>query len=255
MAEVGDWMNSKILKLDDDKFEFIIIHTKLSPHPHHLSITIKNTIFTPATHVKNLGVIQDSCLTMEKQVNTILRSCYCNIRTIGKIRRYITTDACKTLVQAMVTSRLDYANILLDGLPQSLLGRMQRLQNTAARLITRTPRRNHITPVLIDLHWLPVEYRPRYKVLLYTYKALNGLAPAYLRDLLEQYHPTRSLRSASKLLLKVPSQRTVTYGSRSFRMSAAVQWNSLPNHLKHASSIGTFKKLLKTYLFKLAYSL
>ena len=88
----------------------------------------------------------DSGLTMEKQVNAISKSCFYHIRNIGKVRQYITNNACKTLVQALVTSRLDYA--LLQGLPQVLIERLQRIMNYAARLITRSRKSEHITPVL-----------------------------------------------------------------------------------------------------------
>ena len=190
---------------------------------------------------------------MEKQINAVTRSGYLGIRKINRIRRFITQEACRSLVQAWVTSRLDYANVLYFGLPKSLLGGLQRLQNSAARLVTRTRLREHISLVLQDLHWLPVEFRPQYKVLLLTYKALNGLAPGYVEDLIEPYQPTRTLRSTAKSLLKVPSQRTTTYGSRSFRASAPQLWNQLPEDIKNAGSVNTFKTLLKTHLFKRAF--
>ena len=132
------------------------------------------------------GCIQ---LSMEKQVNNITRACYYQIRRIGKIRRSIATDACRTLVQETLTSRLDYANVLLYGIPQTLLNRLQRVQHSAASLVTRTRKVDHITPVLIKLHWLPIEYRVQYKVLLYTFKAMIDLAPSYIRALVEKQQP------------------------------------------------------------------
>ena len=122
----------------------------------------------------------DSGLTMAKHVNAISKSCFYHIRNIGKVRQYITNDACKNLVQALVTSRLDYGSALLQGLPQVLIERLQRIQNCAAHLITRSRMSEHITPVLRELHWLPVKYRLRFKVNTLTYKVLNGLAPAYI---------------------------------------------------------------------------
>ena len=208
VADISSWMSANFLKPNEEKTEFIIFRPRRQPlSPQDYSIQIGGNTLTPVSHVRNLGVIQDSCLTMERQVNNISRTCYHHIRNIGKIRRSITTDACRTLVQATVTSRLDYGNVLLYGLPSSLLNRLQRVQHAAARLISRTPKRDHITPVLIQLHWLPVEYRLRYKVLLYTYKALHGTAPSYICDLVQRQQPTRALRSASKSLLCVPKSR------------------------------------------------
>ena len=107
----------------------------------------------------------DSGLTIEKQVNAISKSCFYHIRNIDKVRQYITNDACKILVQALVTSRLDNGNALLLGLPQVLIERLQRIQNCAARLITRSRMSEHITPVFKrQLHWLPVKYRLRFKL-------------------------------------------------------------------------------------------
>ena len=118
--------------------------------------------------------------------------------------KYITNDACKILVQAPVTSRLDYGNALLQGLPQVLIERLQRIQNCAARLIIRSRKSEHITPVLRELHCLQVKYRLRFKVNTFMYKALNGLAPAYMSDIVQKHQPTRSLRSTEKSLLVVP---------------------------------------------------
>ena len=130
---------------------------------------------------------------------------------------------------------------------------LPRVQNIAARLITKTPRSDHITPVLKELHWLPIERCLQYKVLLYTYKALHDISPSYLTDLLVPYQPTRSLRSEKKSILQVPCTRTLTYGDRSFRKSAPVLWNSLPEPVKSSTSVAIFKKRLKTYLFKQTY--
>jgi hypothetical protein len=177
-------MDRNMLNLNKDKFEFIVFHP---PHqclnPLDFAINIGKNSFTPSSCVKNLGVYQDECLTMEKHVSLVTRNCYHQIRSIGRIRDYISTDACRALVQSTVTSRLDYCNVLLHNLPQSLLRRLQLVQNTCARLITRTRRRDSISPVLKDLHWLPIEYRAVYKMLLYVYKALHGLAPQYISEL------------------------------------------------------------------------
>jgi hypothetical protein len=254
VSEVSDWMSANQLKLNNDKTEFIIFrprHRTFAPQDY--TINIGNTTLLPVSHVRNLGVIQDSCLTMEKQVNNITRACYYQIRNIGKIRRSITTDACRTLIQASITSRLDYANVLLYGLPRSLLNRLQRVQNSAARLVTRSRKREHISPVLVQLHWLPVEYRLCYKVLLYTFKAVHGTAPSYICELIEKQQPRRTLQSSTRSLLTVPKSRTVTYGDRSFRVAAATLWNSLPEDMKNSDTAYSFKKQLKTHLFRNAF--
>ena len=114
---------------------------------------------------------------------------------------------------------------------------------------------DHITPALMSLHWLPVRYRIQFKILLITFKALIGQGPVYIRNMLELYQPTAySLRSASRMLLHVPKSSLKSCGDRSFSVAAPVLWNSLPDFIRFSKSVDIFKKNLKTYFFKKAYS-
>ena len=197
--------------------------------------------------------MQDSALTMERQINHTVKICYFHLRKISKIRRYLTVDACKALVQASIISRLDYCNVLYMSLPATLLSRLQRVQNSAARVICRAQRSEHISPHLKSLHWLPVLYRVQYKVLLHVYKAIHGLTPSHIQQLVQVRQSRRQLRSSERLLLEVPKVRTVRYGQRTFRFSAAQLWNPLPENIKMCENVYTFKKCLKTYLFRNAF--
>ena len=171
-------------------------------------------------------------------------------QTIGHIRQYLTTDATKSLYNAQVTSRQDYCNALLYNVPKTILSKLQNVQNTAARLITRTSCYDHITPVLKELHWLPVQHRVVYKILTHTYKALHGESPAYIRHMLQVYVPRRTLRSQNDTVpLVVPRCHTVTYGDRCFVTAAPKLWNALPAGIKDCNTLSSFKKLLKTHLF------
>ena len=128
------------------------------------------------------------------------------------------------------------------------------VQNAAARVVAQAGGREHITPVLFRLHWLPVQYHITFKILLLTYRALHGLAPSYLTALLTPYQPSRALRSGQQHLLRVPQTTLLTFGDRSFAIAAPKLWNSLPCKIREAASLGAFKKALKTHLFGLAYS-
>ena len=120
---------------------------------------------------------------------------------------------------------------------------LQRLQNSAARLVTRSKKFTHITPILHQLHWLPVKSRIYFKVLLLTFKCVYGLAPTYLKDLIHMYTPSRSLRSSSRSLLLPPSVSTKSYGHRSsFQSSAAFLWNNLPTHIKEVPNCDIVEK-------------
>ena len=149
---------------------------------------------------------------------------------------------------------MDYCNGLLYGLPNNLVSKIQRVLNTAARLVTSTPRDAHITSVLRDLHWLRVSHMIMYKIALLTLKALHQLAPTYITELITPYEPTRSLRSSQKHLLQTPTFRLKTFGGRAFANAAPYVWNSLPDKLREATQLQPFKSGLKKHLFRDAFS-
>jgi hypothetical protein len=241
------------LKLNDDKTEVLTVTSKHTNTCEAVSLQIGDTIVPSKPHVRDLGVTLDQNMTMERHVNAVCRSAYSQLRNISRIRRYLTTDATRALIHALVTSRIDYCNALLYGLPRTLLNKLQHVQNVSARIVTRTLRHQHITPVLKELHWLPVGSRIIYEVLLHVFKALHVEAPAYICDLVSVYRPVRSLRSAESNYLSTTCARTKTYGSRSFKNSAPELWNKLPSHLRNTHNIMTFKSALKTHLFRLHF--
>ena len=135
-------------------------------------------------------------------------------------------------------------------MPQITLNKLQRCQNTAARIVTRTSRFSHITPVLKDLHWLPIRARVEFKILTYAHKAIHDhKAPTYMSDMVNVYKPPRTLRSMDSLTLVVPCHKTVFYGNRQFKRMAAKLWNALPSHIREIKTLSSFKKELKTHMF------
>ncbi len=110
-----------------------------------------------------------------------------------------------------------------------------------------------VKPILESLHWLPISSRIDFKIALLTYKCLNGLAPQYLADLLVPYNCSRQLRSSNKSLLKVPTTKTKTFGSRAFTYAAPTVWNELPENIKKSNNVESFKKMLKSHYFKKSY--
>ena len=166
----------------------------------------------------------------------------------------VTTEATATLVSAFILSRLDYCNSLLSGCPRSLILRLQKVQNNAARLILRISKREHISPHLASLHWLPIDSRIKYKLACICYNSLSTNSPPYLSDLLTVYTASHQLRSCSdNSVLRRPSVRTVSYGQRSFAYSAPSAWNALPQQVRSSDSVSTFRSRTKTHLFRLAY--
>ena len=172
---------------------------------------------------------------------------------IGRTQETLPPTACRTIVHALVMSRLDYCNAVLYGLPDTQLQKLQLVQNAAARLVTGTHRREHITPVLFDLHWLPIRQRIQFKLLLLVYRCIHQLAPAYLMDLVVPYVPTRSLRSAEQNLLTVKRYNLERFGRRSFSMAGPSLWNALPSAIRNSMSLSAFRSSLKTHLFREAF--
>ena len=157
------------------------------------------------------------------------------------------------MAASLVSSRLDYANFILHGASKKNVARVQRIQNALARVVTRTRVTDHITPALKSLHWQPIEYRVQYKLAVVTFKARTGTAPQYLCSLINDYRPSRSLRSSDLQLLTVPRSKSV-FSSHGFRITAPLIWNSLPDNVRKSEEIGAFRSRLKTTLFMQAFN-
>ena len=186
--------------------------------------------------------------------------CHICDKPLGKDRVRDHCHLTDRLVHAFITSHLDYCNCLFAGLPNSHIAPLQRIQNTAARLVTRTKKSEHITPVLQSLNWLPIHQRICFKVLLLVYKIYHKLAPVYLQDLVSfrsasTSSSTRRLRSAATAHLQLcPGPRTVTrYGDRAFSSIAPQLWNNLPVDIRSAPTLDSFKTMLKTHLYNQSY--
>ena len=253
VADIKSWMTANKLKLNDEKNELIMFTTpRMHSRIQDNHIQIANAKIQSAHSARNLGIFLDENMTMADQIKKICQSAYFQIRNINSIRKILSDDTASILVHALITSRLDNGNALLYGISNTLLDKLQRTQNAAARVLSKTRKYDHITPTLIELHWLPVRQRIQFKILLLTWKSLNGLAPSYISQLLTPYVPTRTLRSSDKLL-KIPKTFS-SYGDRAFSSCAPKLWNSLPMDIRSCVSINAFKNRLKTYLFQTAYN-
>uniref|UniRef100_A0A8C1W806 Reverse transcriptase domain-containing protein n=1 Tax=Cyprinus carpio TaxID=7962 RepID=A0A8C1W806_CYPCA len=227
VKNVKDWMTNNFLLLNSDKTEILLIGPEnITQNLVDYNLQLDGCTVTSST-VKNLGVILDSNLSFENHISHVTKTAFFHLRNIAKLRNMLPVPDAEKLVHAFMTSRLDYCNALLGGCPASSINKLQVVQNAAARVLTRSRKYDHITPILQSLHWLPIKFRISYKILLLTYKALNGLAPAYLTSLLPRYNPSRSLRSQNAGLLIVPRIAKSTKGGRAFSHLAPKLWNSL----------------------------
>uniref|UniRef100_A0A8D0CS33 Reverse transcriptase domain-containing protein n=3 Tax=Sander lucioperca TaxID=283035 RepID=A0A8D0CS33_SANLU len=255
IKDIKSWMTHNFLMLNSNKTEVIV----LGPKHHRTSLskyiaTLDGIALASSTTVRNLGVIFDQDLSFNAHLKQTSRTAFFHLRNIAKIRNILSQNDAEKLVHAFVTSRLDYCNSLLSGCSNKSLKTLQLIQNAAARVLTRTNKRDHISPVLASLHWLPVKSRIEFKILLLTYKALNGQAPSYIEELLVPYCPTRALRSQNSELLVVPRVSKSRMGARAFSYQAPLLWNQLPTWVRGADTVATFKNKLKTIIFDKAYS-
>ena len=186
-----------LLKFNDDKSELMVFHSQHNPRPDISSIGISGTF----------GAFDATLAQIRCQLWSML---------------------------LLPITELDYGNSLLDGHPKYLIKRLQCVQNAAARLVSGCRKYDHISPALRQLHWLPVDKRISFKVLLMVLKCLHNLAPLYLCEtIVVSYKPTRALPSGSKNYLVVPYSTTRGYGDRAFSVYGPGIWS---NTLEHSPS-------------------
>ncbi|KAI2650186.1 hypothetical protein H4Q32_000118 [Labeo rohita] len=249
LADISEWMKEHHLQLNLAKTELLVFPATPTLQ-HDFTIHLGTLTITPSSSARNLGVIFDDRLTFKDHIAKTARSCRFALHNIRKIRPFLTEQATQLLVQAPVISRLDYCNALLAGLPSCTIKPLQMIQNAAARLVFNEPKRAHVTPLFITLHWLPIAARIKFKTLMLAYRTATGSAPAYLHSLLPIYTPCRTLRSTSEQRLIVPSQRGTKSLSRTFSYTVPGWWKDLPTAIRNDNSLTTFKRLLKAHLFR-----
>ena len=250
VADICHWMDVNELKLNHDKTEIMLIYSKYHTRPLFSYFSIGKERLTTTANARSLGVVLDDNILFGVHVSDICRSSFNQLRNLSKIRKYLTRESSKIAVHAFITSKLVYYNSLLYGCRKTQLKKLHYIQNTAARIVTQTRKSDHITPVLFDLHGLPVSYRIVFKILLLVFKSLNNLSPSYLADRLSYQSHSRVLQSASKQLLDQSRSITKTYGDKAFSACASKLWNSLPLDLRKSPPLTGFRKELKTYLFR-----
>ncbi|KAI2657849.1 Protein angel [Labeo rohita] len=197
-VEIWAWMNNNFLQLNSSKTEAILIGS-----PHQIRTSTINCITFSGQHiplspvVTNLGVRFDPHLTFEAHIKRLCKTSFHHLRNIARLRPTLTLRDAEKLVHAFVSSRLDYCNALLIGIPNKSIQKLQHVQNCAARILMRVRKYEHITPILQSLHWLPISARIEYKVSLLTHQCIHGDAPMYLKELLIPQTSVRSLCSTS----------------------------------------------------------
>jgi hypothetical protein len=254
LHEIKEWMSLNQMKLNAEKTDCILVGMRQQLIKcQQRELEFDGATIQMSQHVRNLGAYFDENASMKTHVDTTCKSACFHLRQFGRIRKFLNMDTAKAVAHAFVTSRLDYVNSLLVGVPQSIISRYQKILNTAARIILQKRKHERATPLLYSLHWLPVQQRITFKIALMTYKILANKAPLYLMEIIEKKSSTRALRSSQKNLLEVNASST-SAGGRSFSRAAATVWNDLPEEVKNCPSVDAFKSKLKTYLFSITFT-
>lgn len=257
VADVGAWCASKRLQLNADKTEILWFGSAANLRkmpPDGGSLRVGQSVVEPVTVVRDLGVLVDSELSMRQHISRTTQMCFYHLRRLRSLRDRLGHDVTARLVSALVLSRLDYCNAVLAGLPATTLAPLQRVLHAAARLVLRLKPRDHVTAALRDLHWLPIAQRIEYKLCLLVHKVSIGHAPQYLMDMLTAAAdvPSKAALRVSRSGDYVVPRTRLRFGDRAFSVAAPRAWNRLPAELKLTRNTTTFKRLLKTYLFRLS---
>ena len=240
---ISQWMDSHFLKLNAGKSQLLIF----TPDNKRDKLVLDNVYigdnkFIPVSlEAMNLGFKLDSQLCFSPHISSVVSQSYKQIANIWKIRKFLTVDNLKTVVNSLIVSKLDMCNSLLYGVAESEISRLQKLQNSCARLIFGKKKNESVSALLYDLHWLPIKQRICFKILLFVFKYFKNKTPIYISQCLQVSDP-------ATYTLQINRTNT-PYGDRAFQNCAPKMWNALPADIKRIDNIDSFKKHLKHHLF------
>ena len=241
---VSSWMNEFFLCLNEDKTKILVIAPPAVKKQILIQgVNINQTSIRFVETAKNLGVLLDSLLSLDSQIEKVLKSSYCQIRELWRVKIYLTEKQLHQLVSARIFSQLDYCNALYYRISSANIKKLQRIQNCAARLVCKTIKSTaeSLDTVISDFHWLKVEFRIMYKILLITHHCVYKNAPEAVAALVTISDSQRTIRL-------VETKYESSYGARAFSHAGPKLWNLLPNNICLQSDTEKFKKMLKTFL-------
>ena len=250
VEELRVWLMKNMLKLNDSKTEFFIAASSHNMNRlSDINFQIGSEVITPSSTITNLGITFDSAMAMSDHVTSLFKSVIFLLWNLARIQRFIDHNAAYNTMRALILSKLDYGNALLSSCKNKDVARLQRLQNRVARIEFQVLRRHSSSPLLASLHWLPIDKRIQFKILLHIYKALNDPSPVYLTQCITIHLPSREgLRSSVDTTRLVVPRSTRRIGDRSFSVYGPSLWNQLPISIR-SSTVCNFKHVLKTHMF------
>ena len=261
LEDVKRWLCTNKLKLNPDKTEFIVFGSKPQREKLNQSfpVNILGNLISPIDAVRNLGVWFDSDFSFSCHVMKVCKACFAHVRDLKRLRGHLTHEAALMAANALVGSQLDYCNSLFRGLSVLDLRKLQCVQNSLARIVANTTKYSHITPVRKALHWFPIKYHSIFKTAMLVYKFLHSGNPKYFEPFLIPRHSAYNTRRSQSdgIFLEVPQFASVFKSRKHFGLSFAYDapmiWNDLPDEVRSANSLASFRSKLKSYLFGKAY--
>jgi hypothetical protein len=250
---INDWMNGNKLKMNSSKTEYIMFGSRQQLSKCKTKeIDICGDKVKVQKCIRYLGAFLDETLNFKEHVKRKCKSAMFNYFKIKSIRKFLTKEATEILVLSLVISHLDYCNVILYGISQAEIGKLQRIQNMCAKLVLNRNMQDSSKQALYELHWLPIKARINFKILTYMYNCSVGNAPQYLIELLSIKESKRTLRSSDSSVgcYAIPYNKKKTFSDRSFSTVGPKLWNQLPINIRQSESVVTFKKQLKTHLFR-----
>ena len=256
-SEIKRWMAENFLKLNEDKTK--VMELGVYENCITSSVPLDTHSIELSEKAKNLGFYFDDQMSLESQVNNVTKNCSMNLRNLQRIGSKLTHNLKVQLVHSMIFSHLDYCNAVFASLSEANLNKLQKIQYSAVQFIyglRGKERYQSLSPFLKELHFLPVRFRIRYKIALMTFKCLNNIAPQYLSEMITMRDPnSHELRLDNDYyVLKPPPRPHYKRTEGTFSVMAPTIWNVLPYELRCLTEVTIFKKMLKTYYFKMAFS-
>ena len=244
ISMINEWLDMHFLKINRSKTKVIIFGSPsfLSKISIQGCFLITGECIRFSSVVKYLGTYFDSELTFSDHIKSLTSSCNFHLRNIASIRRYLSDSDCAILIHSLITSRLDLCNFIFFGLSKSNLKKVQRIQNSAMRILTRNNKSKSLDEWFLHWHWLKIEQRILFKIILITFKCVHSMYPLHISSFLH-------VKNVVNLLLTEPYHAKSKFSKYSFAHAAPRLWNCLPVDIRLSASTTVLKKNLKTYLF------
>ena len=218
---------------------------KLSGTDFHITVLGEKII--PLQTVKDLGMTLDSSLTYDKHIVDTVSKCITELCQINRVKHIFDKHTLSLIINALVFSKMYYCSSVWSNTSKKNISKLQSVQNFAARVITGIRKYDHVTPILQQLAWLPVECMLKHRDAVMTFECMKGLAPPYLCDKFEMRSKTHSVNTRNKDKLDIPLYNSAS-GQRTFHYRAVSIWNELPNHIKDIDTLDRFKLEYKCHL-------